>query len=77
MGGTPLVEQAECLGVAGMLNEIPVTRGGVSSTEMIGSVTFPTLLSLSLDAGVVTLPIGVTGSIDSTFIWLKESEECE
>ena len=44
--------------------------------ELIGSVDFPTLLSLSLVAGGVTLSIGVTGNIESTFIWLKESEEC-
>ena len=45
--------------------------------EMIGSVGFLTLLPLSLVAGGVTLSIGVTGNIDSTFIGLKESEERE
>ena len=34
------------------------------------------LLALSVVAGGVTLPIGVTGNTDSTFIRLKESEEC-
>ena len=45
--------------------------------EVIGSVGFLTLLALSVVAGGVTLPIGATGNIDSTFIRLKESEECE
>ena len=55
----------------------PLTVGWGASVEMIRSVGFLTLLSLSLVAGGVTLSIGVTGNIDSTFIWLKESEECE
>ena len=45
--------------------------------EVIGLVGFLTLLALSVVASGVTLPIGVTGNIDSTFIRLKESEECE
>ena len=45
--------------------------------EMIGLVDIQTGLPLSLVAGGVTLPIGVTGNIDSTFIRLKESEEHE
>ena len=45
--------------------------------EMIGSVDLPTLLSLSVVAGVVTLVIGVTGNIEFPFNWLKESKEHE
>ena len=74
-GGTPFVEQVECLGVE-TLGVTPLTAGWGASVEMIGSVDFLTLLSLSLVAGGVTLTIGVTGNIESTFIWLKESEEC-
>ena len=44
---------------------------------MIGSVISPTLLSLSVVAGVVTLVIGVTGNIECPFNWLKESKECK
>ena len=66
----------ECLGVE-TLGVIPLTEGWGASVEMIGSVGFPTFLSLSLVAGGVTLSIGVTGNIDSTFIGLKESEEHE
>ena len=59
------------------LAENPFSTGWGASVEMIGLVDFLTLLPLSLVAGVVTLVIGVTGNIDSTFIWLKESEECK
>ena len=89
-GGTSVVDLVEHLGVEGTLGlgveetlsvipseENPFSAGWGASVEMIGSVDFPTLLPLSLVAGVVTLAIGVTGNIDSTFIWLKESEECE
>ena len=76
-GGTPLVEWVECLGVAGTLGEIPLSIGWGASVEMIGLVGIPTLLSLSLVAGGVTPPIGITGNIDYTFIVFKESEECE
>ena len=57
----------ECLGVEGTLGVIPPGENpfSVDSVEMIGSVDFPTLLPLSLVAGVVTLAIGVTGNIDS------------
>ena len=75
--GTPLVEWVEHLGVVGILGEIPLAAGWGASVEMIGLVDFLTLLFLSLVAGDVTLPIGVTGNIDSTVIRLKESEECE
>ena len=74
-GGTPFVEKVEWLGVE-TLGVIPLAVVWVASVEMIGSVGFPTLLSLSLVAGGVTLPIGVTGNIDPPFIRLKESEEC-
>ena len=81
-GGTPLVDLVECLGVEGTLGVIPPREnpfsvGWGASVEMIGLVDFLTLLPLSLVAGVVTFAIGVTGNIDSTFIWLKESEECK
>ena len=66
----------ECLGVIGTLGVIPLTAGWGASVEMIGSVDFLALLSLSLAAGGVTLPIGVTGNIEFSFKWLKESEEC-
>ena len=71
------MEWVECLGVVRTLGVIPLTAGWGASVEVIGSVKFPTVLSLSLVAGGVTLPIGVTGNIDSTFIRLKESEECD
>ena len=71
------MEWVEHLGVTGTLSEIPLSAGWGASVEMIGSVDIPTFLSLSLVAGGVTLPIGVTGNIDSTVIGFKESEECE
>ena len=78
------MDVVECLGVGveGTLGVIPpgenpLSAGWGASVEMIGLVGFLTLLSLSLIAGVVTLAIGATGNIDSTFILLKESEECE
>ena len=68
-GGTPLVDLVECLGVGveGTLGVIPPTENPLSagwgaSVEMIGLVGFPTLLSLSLVAGVVILSIGATGN---------------
>ena len=69
------MEWVECLGVVGTLG--PLVVGWDASVELIGLVGFPTFLALSLVAGGVTLPIGVTGNIDSTFIGLKESEEHE
>ena len=77
-GGTPFVEWVECLGVAGVetLGVAPLMAGWSASVEMIGLVDFPTLLSLSVVAGGVTLAIGVTGNIEFPFNWLKESEEC-
>ena len=76
------MDLVECLGIEETLSVIPpeenpLSAGWGASVEMIGSVGFPTLLPISLVAGVVTLAIGVTGNIDSTFIWLKESEEHE
>ena len=76
-GGTPLVDLVEHLGVMGTLGVTPLTAGWGASVEVIGLFGFPTLLALSVVAGGVTLPIGVTGNIDSTVIGLKESEECE
>ena len=64
-GGTPFVEWVEYLGVE-ILGVIPLAVGWVPSVELIGSVSFLTLLSLSLVAGGVTLSIGVTGNIDCT-----------
>ena len=72
-GGTPLVDLVECLGVEGTLGVIPLMVGWGTSVEMIGSVDYLTLLSLSVVAGVVTLAIGVTGNIEFPFNWLKES----
>ena len=66
-GGTPLVDLVELLGVEGTLGVIPLTAGWSPSVEMIGLVDFPTLLSLSIVAGVVTLAIGVTGNIEFPF----------
>ena len=75
-GGTPLVDLVECLGgVEGTLG--PPTVGWGASVEMIGLADLPTLLSLLVVAGVVTLVIGVTGNIDCPFNWLKESQERE
>ena len=69
------MDLVECLGVEGTLGVIPLMVGWSASVEMIGLVDFPTLLSLSVVAGGVTLAIGVTGNIDSIFNGLKESEE--
>ena len=71
------MEWVECLGVTGVeaLGVAPLMVGWSASVEMIGSVDFPTLLSLSVVAGGVTLTIGVTGNIEFPFNWLKESEE--
>ena len=69
------MEWVEFLGVMGTLG--PLIAGWGASVEMIGSVDIPTLLSLSLVAGGVTLSIDVTGNIDSTSTGLKESEERE
>ena len=71
------MDLVEHLGVTGTLGVIPLTAGWGAPVEVIGSVDFLSVLSLSVVAGGVTLPIGVTGNIDSTFIGLKESEECE
>ena len=60
-------------GVEGTLGVIPLMVGWGASVEMIGLVDLPTLLSLSVVAGVVTLAIGVAGNIEFPFNWLKES----
>ena len=76
--GTPLVDLVECLsGVEGTLGVAPLTVGWGASVELMGLVTSPTLLPLSIVAGVVTLVIGVTGNIEYSFNWLKESKEHE
>ena len=49
--------------------------GLVAPVELIGSVISLTLLSLLMVAGVVTLVIGMTGNIDFSFNWLKESHK--
>ena len=46
------------MGVEGTLGVVPLTVGWGASVEMIGLVDFPTVLSLSVVAGVVTLVIG-------------------
>ena len=51
--------------------------GLVAPVELVGLVISPTLLSLSMVAGVVTLVIGVTGNIDGLFNCLKKSQEHE
>ena len=79
------MDLVECLGVEGTLDEMegsldetaPLTVGWGVSVGLKGSVISPTLLPLSVVAGVVTLAIGVTGNIEFPFNWLKESKECE
>ena len=67
----------ECLGgVKGTLGVAPPTGWG-ALVELIGLVISPTLLPLSIVAGVVTLVIGVTGNIECSFNWLKKSKEHE
>ena len=68
------MDLVECLGVEGRLDEMegklemaPLTVGWDVSVELIGLVVSPTLLPLSIVAGVVTLTIGVTGNIDCPF----------
>ena len=71
-----MVDLVEHLGVEGRLDETegrlemaPLTVGWGVSVELIGSVISPTLLPLSIVAGMVTLAIGVTGNIDCPFNW--------
>ena len=72
------MDLVEHLGVEGTLDEVvPFSEGWGASMELIGLVISPTLLPLSIVAGVVTLTIGVTGNIEFHFNWLKESKECE
>ena len=72
------MDLVECLGIEGRLGEMDsLTVGWGVSVELIGLVISPTLLPLSIVAGVVTLAIGVTGNIDCPFNWSEESEECE
>ena len=70
------MDLVEHLGIEGILGVAPPTGWG-AYVELIGSVISPTLLLLSIVAGVVTLAIGVTGNIEFPFNWLKESKKCE
>ena len=71
------MDLVECLGIEGTLGVAPLTADWGASMEMIGLVVSLTLLPLSTVAGLVTLVIGITGNIDCSFNWLKESKECE
>ena len=71
------MDLVEHLGVGGRLEMAPLSVGWGVSVELIGLVISPTLLPLSIVAGLVTLAIGVTGNIDCPFNWSKESKECE
>ena len=71
------MDLVECLGVEGTFGVAPLTAGWGAPVELIGSVVSPTLLPLSIVAGVVTLVIGVTDNIDFPFNWLKKSKEHE
>ena len=61
-----MVDLVEHLGVVIWgLGAAPLSLVGWGApVELIGSVISPTLLSLSIVAGVVTLVIGVTGNIN-------------
>ena len=59
------MDLVEHLGVEGSL--APPRAGWGASVELIGLGVSPTLLPLSIVAGVVTLTIGVTGNIDCPF----------
>ena len=71
------MDLVEHLGIEGTLGVVPLTTGWGASVELKGSVVSLTLLPLSIVAGVVTLVIGITGNIECSFNWLKESNECE
>ena len=72
------MDLVEHLGIEGTLDEVaPLSVGWGAFVELIGSVISLTLLPLSIVAGVVTLAIGVTGTIEFPFNWLKESKERE
>ena len=73
-----MVDLVGRLGVVTGLGMVPLSLVGWGApVELIGLVISPTLLSLLMVAGVVTLVIGVTGNIDHSFNCLKESQECE
>ena len=58
------MDLVECLGVGGRLDKMaPLSVGWGVSVELIGLVISPTLLPLSIVAGLVTLTIGATGNI--------------
>ena len=64
------MDQVERLGVVTGLGEAPLSLVGLVA-PVIG-LGAPTWLPLSMVAGVVTLVVGVTGSIDCPFNWLKD-----
>ena len=60
-----MVDLVERLGVVTGLGVAPLSLVGPGApVELMGSVISPTLLSLSMVAGVVTPVIGMTGNID-------------
>ena len=65
------MDRVECLGVVAGLGVDPLSLVGLVA-PVIGLGIAPTWLSLSMVAGVVTLVVGVTGSIDCPFNWLKD-----
>ena len=77
-GGTPFVEWVECLGVEETLGVASLSVGWGASVEidedqLVSQLCCPYLWLLVWSH----FPLVATGNIDSTFIWLKESEECE
>ena len=66
-----MVDLVECLGGVTGLGVTSLSLVGLVA-PVIGSVISPTLLSLLMVAGVVTLVIGMTGNIDFSFNWLKD-----
>ena len=65
------MDHVEHLGVVTGLGEGPLSPVGLVA-PVIGLGIAPTWLSLSMVAGVVTLVVGLTGSIDCPFNWLKD-----
>ena len=65
------MDRVERLGVVAGLGVDPLSLVGLVA-PVIGLGIAPTWLSLSMVAGVVTLVVGVTGSIDCPFNWLKD-----
>ena len=65
------MDRVERLGVVTGLGVAPLSLVGLVA-PVIGSGIALTWLSLSMVAGVVTLVVGMTGSIDCPFNWLKD-----